>query len=141
MAYQGLTYELQAVMPEAIRTGLFDSATATIQAPDGLIGPSGAPSGTFVNVSGMVNIPCMAAPPSSARIQATEVKGLEEIMSLGIRHCLLDGYFTGILTQWRLLLTFYQNGTLIGTITFDILGSEADSQTQMTRIEMRTAGI
>lgn len=129
--YQGLSQELANVMVEARSTGLFTSL-CTIQQPDGLLGVSGAPSGTFTTVPGMDSIPCMAAPPSSARIQATEIKGLEDIMSLGLRHVLLDGYFPGILSQWRAVLN---------NINFDILGSEADSQTQMTRIQMRLASI
>lgn len=137
--YQGLSQELAAVMPTALETGLF-TGLCTITQPDGIIGPSGAPSGTFVPVAGLTAIACMDAPPSSARIQATEVKGLAEIMALNLRHILLAGYFPQIFgnTNWRAVVTKADGVT---TITYDILGGEADSQTQMSRIEVRTATI
>jgi len=130
---QGLTYELSAVMPQATGTGLF-SSLATIQQPNGLYGPSGAPSSTFVNVSGLVNIPCVDAVPSTARVQATEIKELMQIMSKGLRHLLLNAYYPEatpdgqIPSNWRAIV----DGT-----TYDILGVEHDSQNQMTRLELQ----
>ncbi len=70
--YQGLAFELNAVMPAALETGLFTTTLCTVQLPSGNIGPSGAPDGTFVDLTGVVDIQCMSAPPSSARIQATD---------------------------------------------------------------------
>ena len=88
---QSFLGEILSVMPTATdpNMGLFDSL-CTIQVPDGVLGASGAPSGNFVNVAGLIpagnigvnliNIPCMESVPSTARVQATEVKDLAEIM-------------------------------------------------------------
>jgi hypothetical protein len=146
MAYQGLAYELEAVMPEASATGLFTTTLCTIQLPSGNIGPSGAPDGTFSNVTGLVAIPCMSAPPSNARVQATDVKSLAEIMNVGLRHALLDGYFPTIVSAVAaggraLMKTYNAAGTLVDTTAYDILGAEADSQIQQTRMELKFASI
>ena len=130
--YQEIIYELEQVLGEAVNTDLFASLV-TIQAPDGNVGPSGAPSGTWVNVAGLVGIACMDEAPSMARIQATEVKALAEIMSLNLRHVLMSGYYPQIVTSMRAVMTKPDSTVVI----FDILGAEADSQTQMTRMQMR----
>ena len=44
-------FDLQTVMPEAYTTGLFNNALITIQAPDGTLGATGAPSGTPLGAS------------------------------------------------------------------------------------------
>lgn len=130
---QSLAYEVSQVMPQAVATGSFTSL-ATIQKPDGLLGPSGAPSGTYTNVPGLVNIPCMDAVPSMARVQATEVKALADIMSKGLRHMLLNGYYPEstpdgqIPSYWR---------AVVDGITYDILGVEHDSQGTQTRLELQ----
>ena len=134
---QGLQYEIEAVLPEAETMGRFQSL-CTIQGPDGLLGPSGAPSGTYANIAGLVAIPCQDEAPSMARIQATEVRDLAEIMSLNLRHVLLDGYFPTIAknTQWRAVITAADGVTVT---VYDVMGGESDSQAQMTRIEVRLA--
>ncbi len=143
---QGFGIELAQVMPTAVESGLFETTLCTVQLPSGNIGPSGAPDGTFVDLTGVVGIKCMSAPPSNARIQATDVKSLEEIMNIGLRHCLLSGYFPQIVAAVgagaRAALTTYDpNGTLVDTVDYDILGAEADSQTRMTRMELKFASI
>jgi hypothetical protein len=131
----------QLVMPRAITTGLFDS-TVTIQQPDGNYGPTGAPSGTYTNVIGLVGILAMDAPPSVARVQATEVKALAEIMAKQLRHVLLNGYFpqiaAGVATGWRAIVTRTSTGA---PITYDILGAEVDSQSTQTRLELQLVGV
>ena len=139
---QSFLGEILSVMPTATdpNMGLFDSL-CTIQVPDGVLGASGAPSGNFVNVAGLIpagnigvnliNIPCMESVPSTARVQATEVKDLAEIMSKGLRHVLLNGYYPYLETlkeagQVRAIL----NGT-----AYEILGVEPDSQRTQTRFE------
>ena len=146
MAYQGLAYELAEVMPEANRTGLFITTLCTVELPSGNVGGSGAPDGLFVDLAGVVGIECMSAPPSSARIQATDVKSLEEIMSIGLRHVLLMGYFPQIVGAVQagaraVLTTFDADGNLVDTTAYDVLGAEADSQIQMTRMELKFASI
>jgi hypothetical protein len=131
--YQGLTQELAMVMPNAVATGLFVSLFTALM-PDGGLGPSGAPDNNYIPVTTLTNIHCTAPPPSEARIQATEVKGLEEIMSAELKHVLLSGYYPAIETSnslgWQCLI----DGT-----QYDILGGESDSQKQMTRVEVRLA--
>ena len=131
---QSLAPDIAAVMPQAVATGLFVSL-ATFQAPDGTLDAAGAPSGNFVNVSGLVNIPCMDAPMSEARLQATEVKAMDEIAASAIRHVLLNGFYPQLVgfpnapdLGWRVI---------VDGIVWDLLGAEADSQSVMTRISMR----
>lgn len=128
---QGLTAEILAIMPLATDSGLFVSL-CTVQQPDGVF-INGVPSGNYVNVSGLLNIPCMDAVPSTARVQATEVKALQEIMSKGLRHMLLNGYYPEstpdgqIPTNWR---------AVVDGVIYNILGVEHDSQNIMTRMEL-----
>ena len=128
---QNLTYEINAVMPAALNTLLFPSL-CTIQQPDGNFNPDGTPSNAFVNISGLVNIPCIDSVPSIARVQATEVKDLEEIMSKAYRHVLLNDYYLALNTAaglgWR---------AIVDGVTYDLLGGEPDSQSQMTRLELQ----
>ena len=129
--YQGIQADINQIMVEVVDSGLMVSL-ATFQQPDGNLGPSGAPSGVWVNVAGLVNIPCMDA-VTSASVQATELKSLEDIMSKGMRHVLLNGYYPQatpdgqIPTNWR---------AIVDGVTYDILGVEHDSQNQMTRMEL-----
>jgi hypothetical protein len=134
--YQGLELEIGAVMPEARQTGLFNSL-CTVEEPDGTIGPSGAPANTWIPVTGLAAIPCIDDPPSMARIQATTLKDLAEIMSLNLRHVLLNGYYPGVtaLTVARRAVITQADGVTINT--YEIMGSEPDSQAQMTRLEVR----
>ncbi len=146
MAYQGIIQELAAVMPAARETGLFTTTLCTVQLPSGNVGPSGAPDGTFVNLTGVVDVMCMSAPPSTARIQATDVKSLQEIMNIGLRHVLLDGFYPQIKAAVpagarAVLATSDDLGNLVDTTIYDILGSEADSQIAMTRMELKFASI
>lgn len=115
------------VMPAAIATGLAVS-TITIQKPSGNYDPAGAPDGTFVDVAGLVGLKCMAAPPSLAKIQATEMKALAEIASMELKHVWLEAYYPQIESDWRAVLD---------AVVYDILGSEWDSQSQMTRMTLR----
>ena len=127
--------ELAAVMPTALSTGLFVSLF-TAQQASGNFGPSGQPDGTYVDIPGLVNIPCMASPPSSLRIQSTEMKNLEEIMASSLMHVVLSGYYpqleNGISTGWRCIID--------GTV-WDMLGAESDSQGTLTRMEVRIASV
>ena len=128
-------YTLPQVMPAAIATGLFDSL-CTIQQPDGILIDAGQPSGNYVNVSGLVNIPCMAPPMSEARIQADEMRALEEIQAMRPLHVLLSGYHPSI-----------EDGVSKGWIAvvdgevLTLLGAESDSQRQMTRLSVRFSGV
>lgn len=132
---QNLLYEINAVMPAALNTELFVSL-CTIQSPDAVINPDGTTTGTgsntFSDVAGLVNIPCMDSVPSVMRVQATEVKDLEEIMSKAYRHVLLNDFYEVLNTAaglgWR---------AIVDGVTYDLLGGEPDSQGQMTRLELQ----
>jgi hypothetical protein len=129
-------------MPLALATGLFVSL-ATIQAPDGLSGPSGAASNTYVNVNPpLVDIPCMDAPTSDVKIQANTVEQLQELESYELRHVLLNGWYpqleNGVGNGWRCVITDSVSGLVNN---FQIMGAEADSQNQMTRLELKLATI
>jgi len=129
--YQGLHYDITAVMQEALATGLFVS-TVTIQEPDGVLVGSGQPSGNWVDVAGLVNITAINAPISDSKILADEMKTLEETMAVNLRHVLLDGYYPQIAP--------YQRAFMDG-VGWDIIGAEADSQSQMTRLHLKLATI
>jgi hypothetical protein len=138
IAFDALTQQL---MPRATQTGLFDS-TCTIQAPNGQLGPSGAPVGTYANVAGLVGVLCMDAPPSMMRVQATEQKTLPYVEAKRLRHVLLSGYFpqieVNVSNGWRAVVTRTATGT---AITYDILGAETDSQSTQTRLELQVVGV
>lgn len=131
--YQAQSYNLAAVMPEALATGLFVSR-ATFQAPDGVIIGAGQPSGNFVEIDGYADIQCMNAPESNLRITANEAKSLAEVESSNSGHVLLQGYYPEINdhTEWRVVIT---DATGAPT-TFDVLGAEGDSQSKMTRVKV-----
>lgn len=124
---------IQQVMPMAIATGLFDVATCTVQQPDGLRGPSGAPSGDFVNVAGLVDIPVMGAPVSVKRVKSDETKADGEVLTKSPRWVDLNGYYPAAITGqrigWRVIVT---SGPLV-TI-YDLESAEPDSQNTQTRL-------
>jgi hypothetical protein len=123
------------VMARALATGLFVS-TCMFEAPDGLLTDAGQPSGNFATVAGLEAIRCMAMPMSQTGILANEMKGLKDVMASAPRHVLLDGWYPqiegGVANGWR---------AVIDDITFDVMGSESDSQGQMTRISVKLTGI
>jgi hypothetical protein len=135
---QTITPDLASVLTAVRQADLF-SSLCTIQKPKGSpahpeVTAAGQPTGNYEDVTGMVAIPCMNAPFSPGNIQANEIKQLEAILALNIRHVLLDGYFPSIQsdTDWI---------AVVDGQTFDILGAECDSQRVMTRLRIRTATI
>jgi hypothetical protein len=130
-----LGYTLPEVMPAAIATGCFDSL-CTIQAPDGILIDAGQPSGNYVNVAGLVNIPCMAPPMSEARLQATEIRAMDDIQAFAPLHVLLNAWYPQIKEN-------VANGwiAIVDGEVLTLLGAESDSQRQMTRLAVRFAGL
>ena len=131
---------------DVVRASGLLSSLCTCQAPSGVFDDSGAPDGNYVDVSGLVNIPCTAPPPSDARIQAPEVRALAEITASELHHVLLNGYYPpidlGWRDGWRLMLGDNDGaGNLINGYAYDIMGVESDSQEQMTRIEVKLASL
>lgn len=131
--YQGITLDIAAVMPAVVATGLLVSL-CTVQAPDNTFGASGAPSGLYADVAGLVSIPCMDAPLSVGGIDADEAKALAEVASRSVRHVLLNQYYAQLdglnwgAIGWR---------AIVDGIMYDILGAERDSQSSQTRLRLQ----
>jgi hypothetical protein len=135
--YQGLQPALQGVIGQVLATGIA-SATCNIQMQDGTFGPSGAPSQNYVPVAGLQGLIVMNAPKSVGdRVGASKEKAVEQQTSFDPRHVWLAGFYPEIVTQYQAVVT----DPLGNTITFDILGVEADSQALTTRMEVRLVGI
>ncbi len=124
------------VMPLARATGLFVSL-ATISAPDGLLTAGGSPSGTYADVAGLVNIPCMDAPVAVDRynIMSNEMRGVSQTTSSELRHVLLNDYFPQLSpdTNWG---DIGWKCTVDGNV-YDIAAAESDSQRTQTRLSLR----
>ena len=138
-------------MPTFIWTGISASSThgftivmarATFQAPSQVFDAAGAWSGTWADVDGLVNIPCYAPPPSDARIQATENKALEEIVSAEWHHVLLSAWYPQVDAGWR------GDGSpagawriMIDGFPYEICGVESDGHSVMTRVTAKLSTI
>ena len=133
--YQGIAYDIESVMQETVLSDLFVSL-GSAQAPSGNQTAGGEPDGLYVPVTGLQDIPCMAAPLSSIRISATETKSMEEIMALMPRHVILNAYYPALEAGWRDGWQWMMDGS-----TWDIIGAEHDSQLQMTRLSVRVATV
>ena len=132
---QTLAYEFLEVVPTVVATGLCNSL-CTVQLPDGQLTGAGQPSGTFVNVSGLVNLTVMSAPMSEARIQATEMKELEDIQSFAPQQVWVAGFYPQVEGLAEKGAQVLLNGT-----AYDLMGAECDSQFQMTLLAIRNSGL
>lgn len=132
---QSLAYEFAAVVPAVLATGLCDSL-CTIQLPDGILIGAGQPSGNFLSVAGLINLVVMSAPMSEARIQADEVKSLDDIQTFAPRHVWLAGFYPTIES-----LATQGAQAVIDGVAYDLMGGEADSQFRTTRIAIRSSGL
>ena len=141
-----ISMAIPMVMPAAIATGVFVSQF-TARKPDGLFGPTGAPSGNYVDVPGLTGIQCVAAPPSATSIQATVVFALEEITASEIHEIILDAYYPQLDAGWRgedpngtgeWIASVYWQGEWY---SYTILGVGSDSQSQMTIVKVKLATV
>ncbi len=128
---QTMAYAVSQVRPAVTAAGL-DVSLATFQSLDIAQGSTGNPVGTYTDVAGLVNIPCMDAPLAPGTISALEAKALAEIESKGIRHVSLAGYFPAVVTGWPMGWRAVVDG-----IVYDVLGAEADSQNSQTRVKLQ----
>lgn len=128
---QGLTYEIEAVIPLTLETGLFVSL-ATIYGRDRVQGPTGNFIDSYRPISGLMDIPCMDTPTSPNRVQANEVRQIQQILSIGMRHVLLNRCFTDAPNWANEAYRVDVDGVM-----YELWGAENDSQTQMTRLELR----
>jgi hypothetical protein len=131
MNQNALTYPLQRYQSYAYNEGLYPSL-GTLQQMVQDQGPTGNPTGNWQNVAGVVNIPCGDAPPSVARVQATEMKDVAEIMAKGLRHVLLNQCFLDA-PNWA----GQQSRFTVDGITYEVLGAENDSQLTQTRLDLQ----
>ena len=131
-------------MATAVAGGTFKSI-CTIQQPSGNLTPAGAPDGTYVDVAGLVDIVCQAAPTSVGGIRAAEQKSMAEILSMNELHVLLDNYYGDVVITGTNGVTYFgpqpQMRAVIDGTPFDIVGVESDSQHTQTRMEVKKAGI
>lgn len=132
---------IRGVMPTVRASGLLVSLAtfqaprgATTEDPAGNMDSAGFPEYEYDDVPGLVDIPCTAPPMSTGdgSVSATESKGLQELMADAPEHVLLDGYYPTVQDGWR-------RGwrVMIDGIAWDLMGSESDSQYQMTRCFVR----
>lgn len=137
MSYNFIQSAIAAVMPAARATGLFVSRV-TFQAPDGILGASGAESGTYADVVGLVDIPCMNAPqpPSEIKLGSLEFRTPADITAQADRHVLLDDYFPDVETHWRAGVR-----AVIDGIQYNVAGAESDSQHTQTRVALQVVTI
>lgn len=138
--YQGNAYDLAAVMPAALETGLFVSLV-TIQQPIGEQTADGSPIATggdsgdgWNNVPGLVNIPAMNGPEADARIRAKTDRNVDYIEGFQFRHLLLGGWYPQVeqFDNWRVI---------VDGQAYDPIGVESDSQRTQTRLLLQLAGV
>lgn len=135
MAFDFIRSAINAVMPAARATGLAVSLM-TIQAPNGVLGPSGAPSGDYDDVAGLVDIECMNAPqpPSEIKLGSMEFRTSGEVTAVADRHVLCMDYYPTLETNWR-----YGARAVIEGIQYNVIGAESDSQHTQTRVALQVA--
>ncbi len=126
--YEGLTYDLDQIMPTVVDSGLFVSVCNILQ-PDGLFDTGGAPSGNYTPVAGLQSIVCMRAPLRMASIGGTEQDSVERQQSTQPWHLLLDTYYPALDGH-----TEYQ--AVVDGVTHKIVAIEHDSQHIMTRLHI-----
>ena len=126
---------IPGVMARLIASGLFSSLCSIMQ-PDGVLIDAGQPSGNYLPIDGLQNIPCTAAPMSSVRLQATEVRAMDDIQTFAPMHVTLSGYFPtikqGVSQGWV---------AVIDGVTLTLMGAESSSQGQITRLAVRFASV
>ena len=125
------------IMAQATATGLFVSL-ATLQRPSGTFDAGGAPDGLYVNVSGLVDIPCMKAinGDPSATVQAMQQRLTERVTSRGHWHVLLNDFYPDVIGGWEGNDPDFPGPwrLIVDGDPYLIFGAENDSQSQMTRL-------
>lgn len=133
---QGLQYEINAVMPAAVVTGLFPSL-CTFQDRAGAATPVLDPLGQvdladadYENVAGLVDIPCMIAAVSQLKPLLEGGRTQEYNFEAPQRHILLNDWYPQVLQRYL---------AIVDGVTYSITpgGVESDSQQQQTRLTVR----
>jgi hypothetical protein len=126
---------IPGAMERALASGLFVSRCSIMQ-PDGTLIDAGQPSGAYIPVGEMQNIPCTAAPTSDIRITANQQRTQDDIQAFAPLHVSLAGYYPtikeGVSQGWI---------AVIDGSVYTLLGAESSSQGQITRLSVRFAGV
>lgn len=128
--YQGISYDLAQPIQAVIAAGLMTS-TVTFQTRTNTKDAAGQVDlSDWLNVAGLVNIPCMFAQQNDARPdQSGVVRSAPNWRQKAEYHLLLNGYYPGILAQYQAVV----NGT-----AYEIMSDpEFDSPQTMTRLALR----
>ena len=126
---QGIFWDPTEPLALVNDAGLFISL-CTIQERTGAVNSMGqVDMTTWVNVSGLVNLPCMMSVQVPLRPDASaQTRRVEEIDSLGHRHVLIDGWYPQILQSQT---------AVIDSARYEIFAVESDSQKTQTRLAVR----
>ena len=132
---QSLGPIISQVIPQVLASGLCISLI-TIQEPSGTLTGSGSPNRVYVDVAGLVDLTCMAAPLTTGSIVANEVKTMTQILAQNNGHCFMPSYHPEIING-------YMNGwrAIVDGVAYDILGAENDSQRTQTRLKLELSSI
>lgn len=142
---QSLALGAAAVVQSVLDAGLAVS-TMTVQAPPITLDSTGAPTGPYTDVPGLVDLTCMNAPDNVGNsLSASEQNAMAQVESMALRHVLIPGYYSELSPDtnwgdvgWRAVLT----NTVTGQVqTYDIRGAETDSQSSQTRLCLRKVGV
>ena len=135
MSVSSISAMIQRVMPLVIASGLCKSL-CTIQQPSGTLDTMGSPDRVYVNVAGLVNLTCMAAPLNVGTPSVSETKTMSEVLACNNGHVFLPSYHPEIVdgykAGWR---------AIIDGIAYDILGAENDSQATQTRMKVEISSV
>lgn len=99
----------------------------TIQSKTDTRDSAGQPIPTWANLTGHVNIPCAVGPGVQSRGGTNEVRLVDETLTIIPRQVLLQGYYPSITSLMQ---------AVIGGVTYRVLGVEADSSHQITRLNV-----
>lgn len=142
---QSLVLDFASIASAPFDAGL-GASTVTFRQPTGGLTSTGAPDGTYSDVSGLVGLQCMDAPDNlGSSLSATETNAVGEIESMARRHVLLNGYYSQLSPStnwgdagWIAVVT----NTLTGQVqTYDVRGAEADSHQSQSRVCLRKVGV
>lgn len=133
---QTIDAQIAAVTSTVISPAILFPQLCTLQAPNGIFIDAGQPSGNYVDVTGLVDIPCTAQPLSTSRPGGMEAKTMGSIQAFNPLVVQLNGFYPaindGVGLGWR---------AVIDGIPYDLLASNSDSQSQMTMIEVRSSAL
>lgn len=126
---QSIQYEVDAVMPAAVGSGLMVSS-CNIQQRTNTVSATGQPNlTTWVNIPGLQNIQCQL---SIQRVtmpnQSATMRKAEELDTETQLHLLLSGHYPQILQQ---------NQAVVDGTAYEIMAVESDSQKVQTRLAVR----